>query len=119
MKRGKRRPGVGDDAERRLQDAGDLGRVDVDADELEVGVDAPAHLRLMQPSADRQHDIGLAPQLVAGERRLGEVVAVADATLAAGIADHRRFEHFGNREYLLGRADGAPADKEQRFPCVG
>ena len=64
MKRGKRRPGVGDDAERRLHDAGDLGRIDVDADEIEVGVDAPAHLRLVQPGANRQHDIGFAPQLV-------------------------------------------------------
>src|SRR5260370_39422791 len=48
VKRGKRRLGVGDDTECRLYDARDLGRVYVDTDQLEIGVDTPAHLRLVQ-----------------------------------------------------------------------
>ena len=53
--------GVGNDAEGGPEVAGDLDRVDVDADQLQVAVDAPAQLRLMQAGPDRQHDIGLAP----------------------------------------------------------
>src|SRR5260370_13873075 len=48
VKRGKRRLGVGDDTECRLYDARDLVRVYVDTDQLEIGVDTPAHLRLVQ-----------------------------------------------------------------------
>ena len=94
-------------------------RVDVDADQLQVGIDPPAHLRLVQAGADRQHDIGLAPQLMAGERRLGEIMAVADDALAAGVADHRRLQHLGDRQHLLGRRDSAAADKEQRLLGAG
>ncbi len=45
-----------------LEKAGDLGRIDVDADQFQVAIDPPAQLRLMQPGPDREHDIGLAPQ---------------------------------------------------------
>src|SRR4029077_15697498 len=82
-----RRLGVGDDAEGRPLNAGDLDRVNIDSDQLQVAVEAPASLRLVKPGADGQHDIGVAPHLVAGERWLGKIMAVADYPLAAGKAD--------------------------------
>jgi len=45
---GKRRLGIGDDADGRPLNAGDLDRVDVDADQLQITVEAPAHLRLIE-----------------------------------------------------------------------
>ena len=68
--------GVGDDADRRARDASDLDRVEVDADHLDVGVEAPARLRLVEAAADRQHDIGPRPQIVPGEQVLRQVVPV-------------------------------------------
>ena len=43
--------------------------VEVDADHLDVAVEPPARLRLVEAGADRQHDIGAAPQIMA--RRAG------------------------------------------------
>src|SRR4051794_31820723 len=115
MKYCKRRLGVGNDAERRPQDTGDLGRIYVNADQFEVGVDTPAYLRLVQAGAYRQHDIRFAPEFMAGKRRLGQVMAVADDALATGIADHWCLQHLGDREHLFGSRNGAAADKEQGF----
>ncbi len=84
-------------------------------DELQVAVDAPAQLRLMEAGPDRQHDIGLAPQFMAGQRRLGEVMTVADDALAAGEARDRGLQHLGDGQHFLAGIDGAAADEDQRF----
>src|SRR5260370_4105618 len=72
VKRGKRRLGVGDDTECRLYDARDLGRVYVDTDQLEIGVDTPAHLRLVQAGTHPPPKNCPPPPPVAPPPRIGE-----------------------------------------------
>src|SRR5260370_887044 len=74
VKRGKRRLGVGDDTECRLYDARDLGRVYVDTDQLEIGVDTPAHLRLVQAGTDPPHQNRPPPPPRAPPRRMGRAM---------------------------------------------
>src|SRR5262249_12845067 len=76
---------IGNDANRWPDDAGDLDRIEVDADDLEVAIEPPAGLRLVEPRADREHDIDATPQVMAGQEVLRQVMAVADNALAPGI----------------------------------
>ncbi len=51
---------------------------------------------------------------MAGQRRLREIVTVADNALAAAEADDRRLQHLGDREHLGAGIDRTTADKDQR-----
>src|SRR5207248_1456934 len=82
---GERRLRIGHDADRRADNPVDLDRIEIDPDHLDLAVETPARLRLVKARADREHDIGAAPQLVPGEQVLRQVMPVAEDALAAGI----------------------------------
>ncbi len=118
VERGERLLGVGDDADRRPRDAGDLDGIEIDADDFDVAIEAPARLRLVEARADRQHDVGPRPQIVPGEQVLREIMPVADNALAAGIGDDRRLQLFGERRYLGAGGGAAAADIDHRLLCL-
>src|SRR5262249_60629848 len=73
------RLGVADERDRRAADALRLLGIGIDADHRELVVDAPLLEAVEQARADAQHDLRLAPQIVAAPQR--------DAQPRAGAED--------------------------------
>ena len=93
-----------------------LFRVGIHRDDREIVVDAPHRVLEEQPRADRQHHVGLAPQLVAERQRHGErIAAIEHALAAAEAAQHRRLQHLGQRGDLGRSILRAAADHDQRI----
>ncbi|MEI2735734.1 MAG: hypothetical protein V9G24_13615 [Rhodoblastus sp.] len=80
--------GVGDQRGLGARETVGLGRIDVDAENLEVLVEAPFVLADQQARADAEHDIGLLPQAMADRHGNGQAVAAVDHAAARG--DRRR-----------------------------
>ena len=109
------RLGVADQRDRRLVQAAGLLRIGVDADDLEVLVDAPLPELDQHAGADAEHHVGLAPQLVAERQRHAQRIAAVEHAAAAAIAEHRRLQHGGQRGHLAGGILRAAAADDHRI----
>jgi len=67
--------------------------IGIDANDCEFAVDTPFAQRCEEPRADRQHDVGLTPQIAPERQRDAERIAAVEYTAAAPIAEHRRLQH--------------------------
>ena len=88
--------------------------VDIDPDDLQTGVHAPVLLLRLQPRADGQHHVGLAPEQVAGRHGDGELVAAVDHALAHATSHDGCVQHLGDARDVFARALGAAADHDHR-----
>ena len=59
------RLGVADERHRGRREPFRLLRIGIDADDGEIGIDAPVRVAMEEPRADAEHDVGFAPQLAA------------------------------------------------------
>ena len=87
------RLGVAGQRHRGLVQAVVLLRIGIDADDRQLAVDAPLPELDEQPRADRQHHVGLAPQIAAERQRHAQRIAAVEHAAAAAIAEHRRLQH--------------------------
>ena len=88
--------------------------VGIDADDRKIAVDAPCAELGEEPRADRQHDVGLAPQLAAERQCHAQRIAAVEHAAAAAIAEHRRLQHGGQRGDFFGRILRAAAANDHR-----
>ena len=106
--------GIGDDTNRRPAHAVDLGRIDIEPDQLLAVGQPPRHALVLQSGAERQDNVGRRPQPCAGHLGLAEIVPVADQTAAGAMGYHGRLQHLGQHQQLRLGADRAAADEYHR-----
>src|SRR6266705_3190971 len=75
--------GIADEADLGLAQPIHLGRIDVDLDDGELVVDAPGRNRQLQARADREHDIGVAPEPMPADEHVAERMTLIEHGLAA------------------------------------
>jgi hypothetical protein len=92
----------------------ELLTVDVDADDLELVVEAPDLLLRRKARADGQDHVGLAPEQVAGGHGDGQAMAAVDHALAHAAGHDRCVQHLGDACNVLACTLGAAADHDQR-----
>ena len=105
---------VAGEADLGLSNAVELVRVDIDLDERELVVGAPAAERKLESRPDREHDVGLRPQRMAARQRVAERMAIVEHAAPAAIGHHRRAETLGERAHLVGGFERAATDEDHR-----
>ncbi len=88
--------------------------VDVDPHDLHRRIDAPDALLRVEPRADREHRIRLAPEAMSDRIRHGEPVRGRDHAAAAAIGDDGRLQPLGDALHLRPGILRAAADDDQR-----
>ena len=88
--------------------------IGIDADDLDVLVDAPLLELDQHAGADAEHHVGLAPQLAAERQRDAQRIAAVEHAAAAAIAEHRRLQHGGERGHFGGGVLRAAAADDHR-----
>src|SRR5205823_6605592 len=86
-----------------------LLRIDLDANDLERIVDAPADELRMQARADAEHHIGLGPQLMAGREWQAQLVAAVDHALPHTSRGHSIAAGRGRPETICRNASSVTA----------
>ncbi len=93
-----------------------LVAVIIDAHDLQIFVDAPLRHGVEQPRADREHRIGLAPQVAAERQRNAERAAAVEHATAAAVGEHGRLQHVAKQRHLGRGILRAAADHDQHAP---
>ena len=94
--------------------AGDLGRVEVDADHLERIVQAPVHLDPLEARADHERDVDLRPQAMRHREADAERRAAVHHAPAHPAGDHGRAKKLGQLAHQRAGAGSAAADQNHR-----
>ena len=105
---------IAHDADLGLALAIELLAVDIDANDLERIVEAPILLLRLQTRADSKHDIGLAPEAIAGRHGDRQFVPAIQHALAHASGHDRRIEHFGDQADELASILRTTADHDHR-----
>ncbi|MNF66070.1 hypothetical protein D3C84_478530 [compost metagenome] len=125
-----RRTGVGDDAQVRVEYAADLGRLDVDVDELAaLGVDVDAAGVAVGPAvADTEHQVGFQQGGVAvavrglqTDHADHQLVVVGNRAPAHQGRNHRHAGQFGELDQLVRRVgveDAATGDQQRALGFI-
>ena len=94
--------------------ASDFRGIDIEPDDFEPVIDAPAGNHRHQPCADTEHHIGVFPQLVAVRRGQRQRMTGIDGAERAARHHNRRLQQFGERQQIGAGIDGAAAGEDQR-----
>ncbi len=99
----------------RRRGAGQLFGFDVDVDDRELArLVGPAKPLQLEPAADADQHVGLAPALESLGAAETEVVVAGDDPAAAAKRDDRRLQQLGQLEHLAARVERAAADHDHR-----
>ena len=92
-----------------------LRRIDVDAQDFQVAVEAPFILSDQQARADTDDHVRVLPQAMADRQGDGEAMAAVDHARPAPVGDDGRLQQFGERGHLGAGVLRAAADDDQRL----
>ena len=96
-------------------DAAEFVAVYIDMDDLQFVVDAPGHL-LVEPRADTENDIAVAPERVADRGADAQFAIARDDTAAGSVGDGRAGQNLRQPRHVFAAILGAAANDDERPP---